>query len=202
MTNAVPVQATLIIPKPVSAVSLTLIVLIFINGDVSEMSFALNDLRVSEYIEKKCEQLATEIFCDYCQFFDDSTKWNAEQIEKAVAIYHNFLDDTFACKECYEEEKGHIRQLRESQNEDSMQLGTDYLLYGIDLHCYLLYTVYSVFKENRIYMLHYKCYMKVDLVRSERKEIVEFRLKKRSQIVAENRDLFEIIKAESEKWKE
>ena len=43
--------------------------------------------------------------------------------------------------------------------------------------------------------------MKFDLVRSERKENVELRLKKRNEIIANNNDLFQIIKTEAEKWK-
>ena len=43
--------------------------------------------------------------------------------------------------------------------------------------------------------------MKLDLVRSERKENVELRLKKRNEIIANNNDLFQIIKTEAGKWK-
>ena len=126
MTSVVPALVTLSILKFLSEVSS--IFLLLVTDFISGISFAMKDLKVSQYIETKCEQLANETFCDYCQVFEDSAKWDAEQIEKAIAVYYNFLDDTFACNECYKEEKEHISQLRQNQNEDSMQLGTDYKL--------------------------------------------------------------------------
>jgi len=85
--------------------------------DLNKFQFNQNEENEKE---KLTEKLSTELFCDYCQIFEDTSEWSIknERVQEAVAKYHNFMDDTFACKYCYEEERKHVKVIQDENNEN------------------------------------------------------------------------------------